>query len=103
MQAPPFMMDTIPDGMDNVFAVMVLIEISGRSPLSITLTSDNAEHRVTLSPSLNEIVDMDGSVDFLEYTYKTQTILSDRMLEWSTPITGRGSRIFVFPTTALDG
>lgn len=103
VQAPPFMMDTLPDGMDNVFAVMVLIEISGRSPLSITLTSDNAEHRVTLSPSLNEIVDMDGSVDFLEYTYKTQTILSDRMLEWSTPITGRGSRIFVFPTTAPDG
>ena len=103
VQVPPFMMDTLPDGMERVFAVMVVIEISGRSPLSITLTPDSAEHKVTLSPSLNEIVDMDGSVDFLEYTYKTQTILNDRMLEWSAPVTGRGSRIFVFPTIVSDG
>lgn len=98
IQVPPFMMDSLPAGMERVFAVNVMIEREGKAPMTLTLTPDSPEQTVKFSPSLSEIIEMEGGVDFLEYSYKTQTILNDRMMDWTASVSGQGGRIFVFPT-----
>lgn len=102
IQVPPFTVSPLPAGMENVFAVNVIVEIDGRAPMTITLTPDMPSHTLTIAPNLGDILTMDGGVDVLTYQYKTQTVLTDRMMDMTAPVRGQGSRIFVFPTTQQD-
>jgi hypothetical protein len=87
-------------GMDKIFAVMVEIEVEGRAPITLTLKPDTPRQTFKISPSLKEVMGMDGGVEFLKYVYKTRTVLTDRMLDWTAPAEQQGSSIFIFPAVS---